>query len=63
MKKYLKLLIPEEYLKDFDANSVENKPTEWVIELVEKEDRVPAAHLLLQHKRKTNFHFNFLRIS
>jgi len=39
----LKILIPEEYLKDFDANSVENKPTEWIIELVEKEDRVPQA--------------------
>ena len=36
----LKILIPEEYLKDFDANSVENKPTEWVIELVEKEETV-----------------------
>ncbi|HEY8660855.1 MAG TPA: hypothetical protein VIL78_17610 [Hanamia sp.] len=44
-EEVLKILIPEEYLKDFDANSVENKPTEWVIELVEKEDRVPAALL------------------
>lgn len=44
-EEVLKILIPEEYLKDFDANSVENKPTEWIIELVEKEDRVPAALL------------------
>jgi hypothetical protein len=39
----LKILIPEEYLKDFEPNSVENKPTEWVIELIEKEDRIPQA--------------------
>jgi hypothetical protein len=39
----LKILIPEEYLKDFEPNSVENKPTEWVIELIEKEDRIPPA--------------------
>lgn len=40
-EEVLKILIPEEYLKDFDTNSVENRPTEWLIELVEKEDRVP----------------------
>jgi hypothetical protein len=39
----LKILIPEEYLKDFEPNSVEDKPTEWVIELIEKEDRIPRA--------------------
>jgi hypothetical protein len=39
----LKILIPEEYLKDFEPNSVENKPTEWVIELIEKADRIPPA--------------------
>jgi len=44
-EEVLKILIREEYLKDFDANSVENKATQWVIELVEKEDRVPAALL------------------
>jgi hypothetical protein len=38
-----KILIPEEYLKDFEVNSVENKPEEWVIELVEKPDRIPSA--------------------
>jgi hypothetical protein len=36
-----KILIPEEYLVDFDVTRVENKPEEWVIELVEKEDRIP----------------------
>jgi hypothetical protein len=36
-----KILIPEEYLVDFDVTRVENKPQEWVIELVEKEDRIP----------------------
>ena len=40
-EEVLKILIPEEYLKDFEPNSVENKPTEWVIELIEKEDRIP----------------------
>jgi hypothetical protein len=42
-EEVLKILIPEEYLKDFEPNSVENKPTEWVIELVEKADRIPPA--------------------
>jgi len=36
-----KVLIPVEYLKDFEVNHIENKPTEWVIELVEKKDRIP----------------------
>ena len=38
-----KILIPEEYLQDFEVNHIENKPQEWVIELVEKEDRIPEA--------------------
>lgn len=38
-----KILIPEEYLQDFEVNSVENNPQEWIIELIEKPDRVPAA--------------------
>ena len=42
-EEVLKILIPEEYLKDFEPNCVENKPTEWVIELIEKEDRIPQA--------------------
>jgi hypothetical protein len=36
-------LIPEEYLQDFEVTSVENKPEEWVITLVEKPERIPAA--------------------
>jgi hypothetical protein len=38
-----KIFIPEEYLVDFEVNHIENKPQEWVIELVEKEDRIPKA--------------------
>lgn len=38
-----KVLIPVEYLQDFEVNHIENKPQEWIIELVEKEDRVPQA--------------------
>ena len=36
-----KIFIPEEYLADFEVNHIENKPEEWVIELIEKEDRIP----------------------
>ena len=35
------ILVPEEFLKDFEVTSVEDKPAEWVITLREKEDRVP----------------------
>ncbi len=35
------ILIPKEYLEDFEVNDVEEKPSEWVITLREKEDRVP----------------------
>ena len=38
-----KVLIPSEYLADFEVNHIDNKPQEWIIELVEKEDRVPKA--------------------
>jgi len=38
-----KIFIPEEYLRDFEVNHIENNPQEWVIELVEKEDRIPVA--------------------
>lgn len=37
-----KIFVPEEYLVDFEVNHIENKPQEWVIELVEKEGRIPA---------------------
>lgn len=36
-----KILIPQEYLLDFEVNHIENNPQEWIIELVEKEDRIP----------------------
>ena len=36
-----KVLIPSEYLEDFEVNHIENKPQEWIIELIEKEDRIP----------------------
>ena len=39
----IKIFIPEEYLLDFEVNYIEELPTEWVIELVEKADRVPKA--------------------
>ena len=42
-EQILRILIPDEYLKDFEANSVEEKSDEWVIELIEKPDRIPAA--------------------
>jgi hypothetical protein len=35
------ILIPQEYLKDFEVSDIENRPSEWVIDLIEKEDRVP----------------------
>jgi ribosomal protein S8 len=38
-----KVLIPEEYLVDFEVNHIENKHQEWIIELVEKADRKPPA--------------------
>lgn len=38
-----KVLIPAEYLADFEVNHIDNNPQEWVIELVEKEDRIPKA--------------------
>ena len=36
-----KIFIPGEYSIAFEVNHIENKPEEWIIELVEKEDRVP----------------------
>lgn len=35
------ILIPKEYLEDFEVSKVEDKPSEWVITLVEKESRIP----------------------
>lgn len=38
-----KILIPVEYLEDFEVSSVEEHAREWIIELVEKADRIPVA--------------------
>lgn len=35
-----KILIPQEYLLDFEVNHIENKPLEWIIELVQKKDLI-----------------------
>lgn len=37
----MKIFVPQEYLNDFEANHIEERPDEWIIELVEKEDRIP----------------------
>ena len=37
----VKLLVPEEYLQDFYVNHISENKEEWVLELVEKEDRIP----------------------
>ena len=36
-----RIFVPQEYLNDFEVNNISEKPEEWVIELVEKEDRIP----------------------
>lgn len=36
-----RIFVPQEYLNDFEVNHIEEQPDEWLIELVEKEDRVP----------------------
>jgi len=33
--------VPQEYLNDFDVNHIEEQASEWLIELVEKEGRIP----------------------
>src|SRR5271170_2304166 len=38
-----KILIPEEYLQDFEVTHVEQSPGQWIIELVEKPERIPKA--------------------
>jgi hypothetical protein len=37
-----KILIPPDFLLDFDVHTVEELPTEWRITLHEKEERVPT---------------------
>jgi hypothetical protein len=41
-EQVLRMFVPDEYLKDFEPNSIEEKPEEWVIELIEKVDRTPV---------------------
>jgi hypothetical protein len=36
-----RIFIPQEYLNDFEVNHINEQPEEWLIELVEKEDRIP----------------------
>lgn len=35
------ILIPKEYLEKFEVSSIEERPSEWVITLKEKESRIP----------------------
>lgn len=35
------ILIPVEYLKDFEISNVKNSPDEWLIELQERKERIP----------------------
>ncbi len=37
----MKMFVPQEYLNNFEANYIEERPDEWIIELVEKENRIP----------------------
>jgi hypothetical protein len=37
------MLVPEHILKDFDIYGAKEYPTRWVIEMREKEDRIPVA--------------------
>ena len=39
--KAYRIFVPQEYLNDFDVNHIAEQPSEWLIELVEKEDRIP----------------------
>lgn|SRR5215216_1016768 len=43
MEQMLKIFVPQEYLNDFEINYVEELQEEWVIELIEKTDRIPKA--------------------
>jgi hypothetical protein len=36
-----RIFVPQEYLNDFDVNYIEEQPNEWLIELVEKESKIP----------------------
>jgi hypothetical protein len=40
-----KMLVPDYILEDFDISGAEEKPSEWLIEMREKEDRIPLSLL------------------
>lgn len=40
-KSMARILIPEEYLKDFKVSKIQETPNEWLIELTEKEEKIP----------------------
>ena len=41
LDQVVKLLVPAEYLEDFYVNHISENNEEWILELVEKEDRLP----------------------
>lgn len=43
LEQVIKLLVPSEYLVDFYPNHISENADEWIIELVEKEERIPTA--------------------
>ena len=41
LEQVVKLLVPQEYLNDFYVNHMSENTEEWILELVEKEERIP----------------------
>jgi hypothetical protein len=41
IEQAMKMFVPQEYLDHFETNHIEELANEWIIELVEKEDRIP----------------------
>ena len=41
LEQVVKLLVPQEYLNDFYVNHMSENNEEWILELVEKEERIP----------------------
>lgn len=35
------ILVPKEILADFEITNIEERPSEWVVDITEKEDRIP----------------------
>jgi hypothetical protein len=42
-EQLIKVFVPEEYLTNFEPQHISNKPDCWMIELIEKEDKIPEA--------------------